>query len=152
MTDTNVAAGAVDLTAFMPADEVEFEVLDQAGIKGTGWKMRLAGPSHPKAVAWNQESSRRTLRKQAQLEAQQFNRRKVKPEEREPDEVRLENVQWVVAHILSWTPVAIGGETITFSEEAATKLLVKPEMGWVFAQLVEKLADDKSFMKGSAKN
>lgn len=138
---------AIDLSGMMPADTSVLEILKPGGTEGTGWKVTFAGPGHPKTVAWQTEQSRRNIRKAAQIEASQANGRKVKPEDREPDDVRRENVEWVVARIVDWTPVKIGGKEYVAAD--ATDLLMRPEMGWAYVQMVEFLADERSFTRRS---
>lgn len=140
---------AIDLSAILPADVSTMEVMKPGGTEGTGWHVTFAGPGHAKTVAWQTEQSRRNIRKQAQLEAAQANGRKVKPDEREPDDVRRENVGWVVARIVDWTPVRIGGEDIPFTEAGAMALLMRPEMAWAYGQMVDFLVDERSFTKRS---
>ena len=145
----------VDLSAFMPEDTALFEVLDPGGTKATGWVIEFAGPSHPKTVEWANKNAKEQLRREAQMEAARVNQRKYKPDEKEPDEVRRANVEWVVSRIVSWTPVRIphlSPDTIEFSEKAASDLLMRPEMGWAYLQMVEFLADIRSFTKGSVTN
>ena len=142
----------VDLSAFIPTDTAVLAILAPGGVTSTGWNVTFAGPGHPKAVAFTEEASRKNLRRQRQIETAQINGRKYKPEEREVDEARRENVAWVVARIVDWTPVKLGpGDPIAFSDGAAFELLLRPEMGWALGQMVEFLADERSFTKGSAK-
>lgn len=147
MSETNEA---VDLSAAMPVDSAVLEIMKPGGVEGTGWKITFAGPGHPKAIAWSNEQSRRGLRKEQRIEQAQVNGKKYKPDEIEVDDRRRENVGWVVSRILDWTPVKIGGETIAFSESASTALLMRPDMGWAFGQMVEFLADERSFTRRSA--
>lgn len=143
---------AVDLTAFMPADTATLDVIAPDGVTSTGWRIEFAGPSHPKTVESNNEVLRRQLRRQSQLEAQQANNRKVKVEEKDPEEMRRENVRWVVARMLGWTPVLIRSiqpEPIGFSPEVAMSLFVRPEMGWAFSQIVDFLGNERSFTRAS---
>lgn len=141
---------AIDLSAILPADTSVLEILKPGGTEGTGWRITFAGPGHPKTVAWTTEQSRRNLRKEAQRDAQRENGRKIKPDDRDPDDVRRENVGWVVSRIIDWTPVKLGGPPIAFSEAAAMDLLMKPEMGWAYVQMVDFLADERSFTRRSA--
>jgi len=142
---------AVDLSAFIPQDTADLEILKPGGVEGTGWTVTFAGPSHPKTIAFGNELSRKNLRRSRLIEAAQVNGKKFKPEEREVDEVRRENVSFVVSRIVGWTPVRLGpGEPIAFSEEAATNLLIDPKLGWVLNQMTEFLAEERSFTKGSA--
>ncbi len=143
--------GVIDLSSIIPTDTAVLEILKPGGLEGTGWKITFAGPAHPKAVAWSNEASRKNLRKQQQIEQAQVNGRKFKAEDKDPEEQRRENVSWVVSRITDWTPVRLGpGDAITFSETAATDLLMKPELGFAFAQMVDFLADDRSFTQRSA--
>lgn len=139
----------VDLSAIVPQDTADIEILKPGGTEGTGWIITMAGPSHPKAVAYANDQARRNLREQNLIKAAQVNGKKYKPDEKSPDEQRVENVKWIVSHIVDWTPVSLGGDPIQFSEKAATDLLLKREMGWAFIQLVEFLNDDRSFTKRS---
>lgn len=141
----------VDLTAFLPQDVSILDILKPGGTEPTGWKITLAGPSHPQTIAWSNELSRKNLHRQKQIETAQINGRKYKGEDRSPDELRNENVQGIVSRIVSWTPVRIGDETFDFSPDRATELLLRPTMGWAYVQIVEYLGDEKSFTKASAK-
>lgn len=145
---------AVDLCAFIPDEVSVLDVLQRGTGKPTGWKITLAGPSHAKTIAWSTQSAREELRRQAQLEAQQRNGRKVKADEPDVEQVRHDNVARVVARIVDWTPVRLGqnGETLIFSEKAATELLLDPRFAWVYLQLLEFLNDEQSFTQASARN
>lgn len=142
---------AIDIGGFIPLDEIEMEIMKPGGLEGTGWMITLAGPAHPKTVAWTDSVGQRNLRKQEQIEAAQANGRKVKTEDRTMKEVRHENVGWLVSRIVGWTPVKIGAETFVFSDEVAFDLLSRPSMGWAFTQIVERIGDERSFTKASAK-
>lgn len=139
----------IDLGALTP---LEAAVLDVQTLDGqpSGWKITFAGPAHAKTVAYSERQSRRDLHKQALIEQARVNGKKYKAEERTPADVRRDNVEWIVARIVDWTPVSLGGAPIAFSETAAMELLVRPELGFVYAQCIEFLNEDKSFMKRSA--
>lgn len=141
---------AIDLTGIIPQDQAVIEIKHAGTKKGTGWMITLAGPGHPKTQEWANENARKALRRQAQIEAAQANGKRYEPEERDPSDSRRENVEWVVSRIIDWTPIKIGGETFEFSDKAAAELLSRPEMGWAFAQIVEALADVRSFTQGFA--
>jgi hypothetical protein len=141
---------AVDLMAILPADTATIEILKPGGTEGTGWIITFAGPGHDKAVAWQNEQGKRNLRKQAQIEQAQVNGKKYRSEDRDVDDVRRDNVSWVVSRILGWTPVRLGGDPIVFSDVAATELLMQPRMAWALNQMVEFLADERSFTPRSA--
>lgn len=144
-----------DLSGVMPVDASVLEILKPGSGEGTGWKITFAGPSHPKTVAWLNGAARRAIARQQRLEQAQANGRKYRPEEREPDDLRRENVEVVTARILDWTPVrvpSVSQDAIAFSEKAAAELLLRPDMGWAFAQMIEFLAEERSFTPRSATN
>ena len=148
---SNVASeSAVDLTGFLPANTVMKEIMKPGGIEGTGWMVELAGPGHPKVVEFDDAAARKSLRRAAQLEAQQANNRKVKPEEKDLEEFRKENMAFVVSRIVGWTPVKAFGKTWEFSDANAIELLSKPEMRGAFTQILEWIGDERTFTKGSA--
>lgn len=143
---------AVDLLASASNDTAVLEILKPNGLDSTGWRVTFAGPAHAKAIAWQNEETRKNLRRQQRIEQAQVNGKKYKPEDRDPDDVRHDNVAWIVSRIIDWTPVRLGpGEPIVFSEASATELLLNPKLGWVFTQMVDFLADERSFTKASAK-
>ncbi|WP_100962632.1 branched-chain amino acid ABC transporter [Bosea sp. FBZP-16] len=144
---------AIDLSAFQPADIGVLAILQPGTGRPTGWEITFAGPSHDKTLAWANASARDELRRQAQLEAQLRNGRKVKPDDIDVDQVRRENVARVVARIVDWTPVKLdpNGPTIVFNEAAATELLLDPRLSWVYLQALEFLNDERSFTRASAK-
>lgn len=146
--DKNTVA-AVDLTALLPIDTAVIEILHNGN--PTGWKITLAGPSHPKAVEWNDKNARKSLHRQKLIEQAQVNGKKYQADERTPEEARQENVEWLVARIIDWTPVSIGGTVYSFDQKTATDLLIRPDMGWAFVQILEWFAEDKAFMPRSAK-
>lgn len=141
---------AVDITAFVPTEETVLDILTQDG-KPTGWKWTLCAPSHPKAVAFADVQARRNLHKQKLIEQAQINGKKYHSEENTPEEARRENVGWIIARVIDFTPVKLFGETYTFSDKAAEDLLIKPELGFVLTQVSEALNADKLFTKTSAK-
>ncbi|NGO50425.1 hypothetical protein [Allomesorhizobium camelthorni] len=141
---------AVDLDSFLPTEDSVLEIMSQDG-RPTGWKITLAGPSHTKVIAFADAQTRRNLHKAKLIEQAQVNGKKYQAEEKTPDEQRRENTRWVIARILEWTPVKIGGVVHEFSDKAAEDLLIKPEMGWAYLQIAEAINEDKRFTKPSAK-
>lgn len=147
-------AGFVDLSGIVPVDVIRYEVLRPGTTTGSGWFIEIADESHPNAIAWSNEAARKKLKRQASLEAQQLNGRKIKAEERDPDEVKHENVGWVVSRIVGWTPVKltfISPDPITYSEANAYKVFLHPKMGWALGQLVDLIGDEKAFTKALPK-
>lgn len=140
---------AIDLTGIMPSDTAVLDILKPGGTDPTGWKITFAGPGHEKTIAWANENARRDLRRQQRIEAAQINGKKYKPDDREPEEVRRENVEWVVSRIVDWTPIKIGADVIAFTPERAVSLFLDRKMAWALGQCIEFLVDERSFSKGS---
>jgi hypothetical protein len=141
---------AVDITDFLPADSAILTIRNPGTNEPTQWKITIAGPSHPKTQAWADDMARRNLRKAAKLEAAQMNGRKLKPEERDIEDMRSENIQWIVSRIIDWTPIKIGDTVYEFSENSAKDLLSQPNMGWAFGQILDFISEEASFTKRSA--
>lgn len=140
----------VDLTGDLPADTFDFAVLKPGTATPTGWVITLAGPAHPKAVAFKNAAQRDRLQKEAAIEASQMNGRKVKPDAKTPDEEDQRTVKWLVSRIITWTPIKIGAETIEFSDAAAIELFLRPVLAPLVSQIVEYLASERAFMPASA--
>jgi hypothetical protein len=140
----------VDLTADLPQDTFELQMLRPGTATPNGWVITLAGPAHPKAVAYKNQAQRDRLQKEASVEASQMNGRKVKPDAKTPDEDDMRTVKWLVSRIVTWTPIKIGAETIAFSDDAATLLFLRPVMAPYVNQVAEYLAADNAFMPASA--
>lgn len=149
MAKTEEFAG-VDLSDFLPVDTKTLDVLRPGGVGSTGWTITFAGPEHPQTVAWSQTSAKKALKRAEAIEQSQINGKRFKVDERSVDEVRRENVAWVVARIVDWTPIRFEGKEIAFSPAAATELLARPAMSWALAQMIDLLSSETSFMKTSA--
>jgi hypothetical protein len=146
VSDDNV----IDLSADLPGETAELKMVRPGTDVPIGWVITLAGPSHPKAIAFKDSSQRERLAKQAQVEAQQANGRKVKPDVISPGDADLKTVKWLVSRIVTWTPIKIGADTFAFSDDAATRLLLKPEMAPYIGQIVDYLQSERAFMPTSA--
>lgn len=142
---------AVDLTELLPTEEHVLEIISPAG-KPTGWKITLAPNSHPKAVQWGETESRRAIERAKVIREAQFNGQRYEAEEKTPEQERRDAVQWVIARIITWTPVKIGEKTYEFSDKNAEELLIKPELGFVWSQLTKALSHEALFTKRSAAN
>lgn len=147
MTDAIV----VDLDGDLPGETAELQMMKPGTSTPNGWVLTMAGPSHPKTLAFKERKQRERLHKEATIEQAQVNGRKYKAEERTPDQAEAETMQWVVSRIVTWTPVSIGGVTISFSDEAAAELLRRPTMGAYLQQIIDYLNADRAFMPASAK-
>ncbi|TIM07614.1 hypothetical protein [Mesorhizobium sp.] len=144
-TETEVA----DITALLLTEDSILEIMTPDG-KPTGWKITLAGPAHPKVVAFADDQQRRNLHKAKLVEQAQVNGKKYQAEEKTTDENRRENIRWIVARIATWSPVKVGGVVHEFTDKVAEDLLIKPEMGAVLSQIAEAINEDRRFTKPSA--
>ena len=142
---------ALKLDDFATLDTAMLEVLKPGGTDRLGLSIELAGPSHPKAVAWQNETAKRNMRIASQKEQAQANGRKWKGDDETPDEQRDRNVAWIVTHIISWEPaIEYQGVEHKFSPEIAAAILKDRRFGFIFEQCVDFLVDARSFTKRSA--
>lgn len=149
---TAASPEVADLTNDIPLVRAELHILKPGTATPTGWVWTMCGPAHPKTIAYQEAQQRDRLHKAAQIEQAQVNGRKYKAEEKKAVESNLDGVRWIISRIETWTPIRIGAETIEFSDDAATKLLMRPEMGQYFLQAVEFIQAERSFMPPSASN
>jgi hypothetical protein len=139
----------VDLTDLLPDQDIEYEIKLADG-RPSGWKWTLASASHPQNVAF-QEAETSAARERAKVITEaQFNGVRYEAAAKTTDQRLRENVQWIVARTLGWTPVRLKGQEYHFSREETENLLIKPEMSFAFEQLVSVLRTDARFMKRSA--
>jgi len=141
---------SLDFDDFEAAETGTMEVLD-ARANPTGWTWEFAGPGHPKTEALNNRKARERLNKEKAIEQAQVNGRKWKAEEETPEERRAGNIADVVARLVGWSPIEIGGKPFVFSAEAATEFLSHPKRIGVLLQAMEFLASEKAFTPRSSK-
>ena len=134
-----------DLSSLDALDTADLDVRHPGTGEPTGWVITFAGPGHPQAVAFNERALRKRLRDEREKEQARINGRKWKGEERSVDDVRAENLAFIVDRIVSWTPVRINGEDIPFSRETAMQLLGDPRKGWLFTQALDFIVADDTF-------
>ena len=140
----------VDLDGILPTQDHILDIVSLAG-QPTGWKWTLAPRSHPKPVAYAEAEAQRELDRAKVIREAQFNGVRYNAEDNKtPEAARRENVQWVVARVISFTPVKIGGEVISHSDKAVEDLLIRPEMNFVLNQVVKALNTDALFTNRSA--
>ena len=140
----------VDLSFDLPAETYQLAILKPGTATPNGWVITLAGPAHPKTIAYKNIARRDRLQKDAAIEAAQVNGRKFKPDERTIEDDDARTVRWLVSRIVTWSPIKVGGDTIAFSDQAAMELLLRPAMAPYIAQIVEYLQGDRAFMPASA--
>ncbi len=144
----------LDLSGIAPIDTIQHEILKPGGIDGTGWVWDILGPSHPKAVAYNDEQQRKNLRRERQQEQQRANGKKVVVEERTVEDQRRDTAMWLASRVGGWNRAIrlteVSPEPMAYSDENVVKILVSPKMGWIFQQIVDVITTDSSFTKTSA--
>lgn len=161
MSEEIVNGTAIDLSDVMPEETGILHIVVPGTNKRTGWKIVFAGPSHPKTIAQNNEMSRQQLDKAERIEMAQVNNRKWKGEGKQVDDLRRENVDWIMGRIVSWTPIKIkrfSAEDVELPENAtaeqikrAKELLAQPYMLPYFGQMIDYVADQASFIAASAR-
>lgn len=139
-----------DLSGTVFQETAELPMLIPGTSDLSGWTITLAGPSHPKAVAFQDDLLRRQGHEDALIKQAQINGRKYKADEKSPAERRAENMAWITSRIVTWTPVAFGGKTYEFSDANVKEVFIKPEMGGYFQQVIDYLNSEKAFTKTSA--
>jgi hypothetical protein len=151
MNETNNEAPAIldlSMAALASADTATMNVV--VGGNPSGWLWEFAGPSHPKALAQANRTSRASLHKSKLIEQAQANGRKWVAEEQTPDQVRADNVTYIIERLIGWSTVRIDGQDFPFSEDKARELLSNVKNVGLLAQALEFLAADNSFTKRSA--
>lgn len=137
-----------DLDALNAVDEAEMVV--QVGGKDTDWIWTFAGPAHPQAEEQQNRIAREAMHQKRLQEQAQVNGRKWKAIEKTPDELRADNIQFVLDRLLRWSPVTMHGEPYPFSVENARALLADRKKGALLQQAIDFLIEDNSFMPRSA--
>lgn len=140
-----------DLAALDAKDEADFAVRHPSTDEPTTWVWTFYGPAHPKTVETANRAAREALHKLAAQRQAQVNNKKWKEEEQSPDDLRLQNVESIVARTKTFTPVKINGEIVTFSPETAKSMLLDRKKGWLLNQIVEWLRSEESFIQPSGK-
>lgn len=146
----------LDLSGTVYSASEIFEPVVPGSDKKTGWRIELAGPSHPKTVALSEDVTRERLNREKAVEFAQVNGRKWKPDDETPDERAKRTVTRLVKRIVGWSPNPLfkffSPEPIQFSEEKAVELFLRPEMGGYLGQLADRFMSEAAFTQGSAKN
>lgn len=139
-----------DIASLAAADEGEMHVRDGNDNK-TGWTWTFAGPGHPATVAIDKEQNARFIAREQAKERAQVNGKKWKGTDETPEELRERTIDYIVARLLRWTEIEMGGEPFPCTPANARKILGDPRFGLVFDQANTFLRDEKDFTKGSAK-
>ncbi len=139
-----------DGSALAAIDEADLEILDLDG-KKTGWIWTFAGPGHSATIAIDNEQNVRYIEREKAKERAQVNGRKWKGSDDTVDELRARSVDYIVARLLRWSDMVMGGEPFPCTPDNARKLLADRRMFVVYDQANTFLIEEKSFTKRSAK-
>lgn len=136
-----------DISSLAALDEGEMHVRDGKDNK-TGWTWVFAGPGHPTTVAIDREQNARFIAREQAKERAQVNGKKWKGAEETPEELRQRTIDYIVARLLRWSEIELGGEPYPCTPDNARKILGDPRYGLVFDQANTFLRDEKDFTKG----
>lgn len=137
----------LDLSIFeeIAADTADMTVRHPVTQEPTPWVITVAGPTHPQSVALGERMMRKAMREEKAKEEARINGRKWKGEDRDPNDVKRDNISALVDRIVTWR-----GASEEFSREGAIALLLKPTFAPVVGQLADFVSADGSFIKRSA--
>ena len=141
-----------DLASVVAQDEVQFYVTHPKTKKPTTWCWTFYGPGHPNTIAVANSTLREVLDIQAAKEQARVNGKKWKEEVEDIEALRLKNIGRIVARTKEFSPVKLGKETITFSPEAAKKLLLDRNMMWLLEDILEFLSATENFIPPSPRS
>ena len=140
----------LDLSTLRAAETMTLDIRHPTTGDLTGWVWTIAGPGHPATVAYQEKMQRRRLNEEKLKEQARINGRKWKGDDRDPDEVRRDNVEAVAVRVVDFTKVRLDGRDIAYSPDEVMTLLLDPSFGWLFGQVIEFLMDDAAFFSRSA--
>lgn len=120
------------------------------GGRPSGWLWQFAGPGHEKHTAQQNRLSRERLHRERLIEQARVNGKKWVSIEQTPEEVRADNIAYVIERLVGWSAIRIDGEEFPFSEENAKAILSDPKRLNVLTQALEFLSADSSFTQRSA--
>ncbi len=140
-----------DIDALASTDEADLEIVDLDGNK-TGWVWTFGGPGHPATIAIDNEQNARFIQRENSKERAHANGRKWKGSDDTAEELRARSVNYIVARLLRWSDMVMGGQPFPCTPDNARKLLSDRRMGVVYDQANTFLIEERSFTKRSAKN
>ena len=130
----------MDISELEFDDVVEHVIVDKAGLP-TDAVFILAGPGNPVRVDLDRKLTARSLR--------QFNRHGKASLPDDPDELRAQETERLVALTLGWRNVTWKGEPLEFTTKAARDIY-ENRASSVRAQISKALADIANFTQGSS--
>lgn len=140
----------MDLDDFDQINEAEMRVVK--GGQTTDVVFIFAGPGHERGIAQTGRVNREQLQKRKLQEQAQINGKKWRAPEQDLDEVKEDNIKFVLERLIGWSGLTVSGEPLPFNAENARNLLSSPNRAYMLQQAIEFIIDDNSFMPRSPKN
>ncbi len=141
-----------DISVLATEDTAELVINHPVTGEPTTWVWMIAGPSHPAAIAADDDLAKDNKREALAIKKAQANNRKWNPEVRSTDEEKRRSATHFGAKVLGWSEVVINGDKFPHSRTNVVTILLNPSYWLVYKQLIDFINDEKSFMKPSAKN
>jgi len=138
-----------DLSEMDAQDEGELVIKHPKTQEPTTWIWTFYGPGHARTIELANRAAAVALKKAAARRQAQANGKKWKEDEQSFDELRIDQVESIVARTRSFTPVKLEGAVIEFSADAAKRLLLDRRKGWLLEQITEYLQEQANFIRPS---
>lgn len=132
-----------DLDALVYADARDIAIKDPAG-KPTTWRVSVAGPNHPAALAARERADARG--RELEIARAAAMQRGGAPEPADPAEARAFYARQLAGRVLGWSAVRFSGEDFAFTPANALRLMTEPKFGFVATQIAEAVADLQGFI------
>lgn len=140
-----------DLSSVDALDEASLNIRHPKSKKPTGWIWTFFGPAHPATLQVADKVGREALRRANEIRLARINGKEwTDDNERSLEQIRLENVEAIVARTKTFSPVRLEGKLIEFSSDNARELLLDRRKGWLLADVMEFLGSEQSFIQPSA--
>lgn len=120
----------------------EFEVLNPRTGEGIGLFLTIAGPEHPSRKA---QVKKTVLEARADVTRRMTSRVPVAPRFKDPDEEELEARRELAAATMGWRSTKV--QLPPFTQEGIAALYMDPSKQWLVKQVMEKVDDQKLFIK-----
>ena len=141
-----------DLASVDAQDEAQLAIRHPKTNKPTSWIWTFYGPAHPATVALADRVSKDALRRLAEQRSARINGKPwTDDDDKTMDQIRVENVETIVARTREFSPVKLDGNLIEFSAATARELLLDRRKAWLIGQVMEFLSSEANFILPSAK-
>src|SRR5215471_14851061 len=113
-----------DLSTMDAQDEAELIIRHPKTLQPTGWTWTFYEPGHAVTTELSNRVAGAALKKAAARRQAQINGKKWKEDEESLEQLRADQVDGIVTRTKSFSPIKLGDDTITYSPDAARKLLL----------------------------